>query len=244
MFLNLDSLQMRYEPFPIGLAQPILDRQTYDEMVASFPPQDLFLHMPKLGDKFTLSEKFNSKNYHAYVRSNPAWREFHRYVKSDAFIPGVLGALRAHHVDLGIEPAPAGISGRLISLFSRRAVPLSTRFEFSMLPAMGGNIRPHTDNANKIVTLVISMVGPGEWDSKLGGGTEVLRPKDVRHAYNQINESADFSEFDTICTYEFLPNQAVVFVKTFNSWHAVRPMTGSDPARMRRTLTINIEAPK
>jgi hypothetical protein len=34
----------------------------------------------------------------------------------------------------------------------------------------------------------------------------------------------------------------VVFVKTFNSWHSVRPMTGSGSALMRKTLTINIEA--
>ena len=43
-------------------------------------------------------------------------------------------------------------------------------------------------------------------------------------------------------TYPFLANQAVVFTKTFNSWHAVRPMTGADSQAMRRSLTINIEA--
>jgi hypothetical protein len=31
---------------------------------------------------------------------------------------------------------------------------------------------------------------------------------------------------DVIDTFEFTPNQAVMFVKTFNSWHSVRPMTG------------------
>jgi hypothetical protein len=33
-----------------------------------------------------------------------------------------------------------------------------------------------------------------------------------------------------------------MFVKTFNSWHSVRPMTGAGSEAMRRTLTINIEA--
>ena len=42
--------------------------------------------------------------------------------------------------------------------------------------------------------------------------------------------------------YEFTPNQVVVFVKTFNSWHCVRPMTGHGSPAMRKTLTINIEA--
>jgi hypothetical protein len=31
-------------------------------------------------------------------------------------------------------------------------------------------------------------------------------------------------------------------VKTFNSWHSVRPMTGIGSDALRRTLTINIEA--
>jgi hypothetical protein len=32
-------------------------------------------------------------------------------------------------------------------------------------------------------------------------------------------------------------------VKTFNSWHCVRPMPVPDDELMRRTLTINIETP-
>ncbi len=49
---------------------------------------------------------------------------------------------------------------------------------------------------------------------------------------------------ELIDSFEFQPNQAVIFVKTFNSWHSVRPMTASDPSLMRRTLVINIETRK
>jgi hypothetical protein len=45
---------------------------------------------------------------------------------------------------------------------------------------------------------------------------------------------------EVIDTYEFMPNQGVVFIKTFNSWHSVRPMTGPDAGALRKTLTINI----
>lgn len=38
---------------------------------------------------------------------------------------------------------------------------------------------------------------------------------------------------EKIAVYEFEPNRCVVSVKTFNSWHCVRPM--------RSTLTTNIE---
>jgi hypothetical protein len=33
----------------------------------------------------------------------------------------------------------------------------------------------------------------------------------------------------------------VVFVKTYNSWHSVRPMTGKGVEALRKTLTIVIE---
>jgi hypothetical protein len=43
-------------------------------------------------------------------------------------------------------------------------------------------------------------------------------------------------------TFEFLPNTGVVFVKTFNSWHSVRPIQGPSDGTMRRNLVINITA--
>jgi hypothetical protein len=46
---------------------------------------------------------------------------------------------------------------------------------------------------------------------------------------------------EVLHTYPFQPNQVIVFVKTFNSWHSVRPMTGTGSKHLRKTLTINIE---
>jgi hypothetical protein len=40
---------------------------------------------------------------------------------------------------------------------------------------------------------------------------------------------------DVIDTFEFSPNQAVIFIRTFNSWHSVRPMLGKGSSAMRRT---------
>jgi hypothetical protein len=111
-----------------------------------------------------------------------------------------------------------------------------------MLPAAGGSVIPHTDSPGKIVTLVVSMVGDDEWDPAFGGGTDVNRPKDVRLAYNELNRQAGFEDMEVLDTFEFTPNQGVIFVKTFNSWHSVRPMTGNGSGAMRKTLTINIEA--
>jgi len=85
---------------------------------------------------------------------------------------------------------------------------------------------------------VFSMVRPGEWDEAWGGGTDMLRATDPRRSYNYVNRYLGFDEVEVLHTFPFQPNQAVVFVKTFNSLHCVRPMTGPEGA-MRRTLTVN-----
>ncbi len=109
------------------------------------------------------------------------------------------------------------------------------------MTADGGHLTPHTDAPTKIVTLIVSMMRPGEWDPAFGGGTDVNVPKDDRLAFNQMNEPARFEDMDVVATYDYAPNQAVVFVKTFNSWHSVPPIRGHGSTALRKTLTINIE---
>jgi hypothetical protein len=249
MFFNYDHLDFRYEPFPIGLARPLMDARGYQDMLDAYPDKELFAYLPELGHKYSLSEKNNPERYQELIRSRPVWREFHRWLKSEAFISGVLQALRERHIDLGYRklPTPAGRLAKLAkNLIRGRLDPgrpsLAARFEFSMLPAAGGHIVPHTDSPGKIITLVVSMVGEGEWDPAFGGGTDVNRPRDPALAYNEVNRQAQFEDMEVIDTFAFTPNQAVIFVKTFNSWHSVRPMTGNGSSDMRKTLTVNIEA--
>ncbi len=109
------------------------------------------------------------------------------------------------------------------------------------MTADGGHLTPHTDAPTKIVTLIVSMMRPGEWNPTFGGGTDVNVPKDDRLAFNQMNEPARFEDMDVVATYDYAPNQAVVFVKTFNSWHSVPPIRGHGSTALRKTLTINIE---
>ncbi len=247
-FFSYDHLQFRYEPFPIGLARPLMEESLYGELVDNYPPQELFTYLAKVGHKYTLSEKFNPRQYDQLIRSIPVWKELHRWIKSDEFIIGVLDALKGRHIDLGYrltDPAGRRLSRLVKDIAQGRISPrssrLGARFEFSMLPADGGHILPHTDSPSKIVTLIVSMLHQGEWNSAFGGGTDVNRPKDVRLSFNQLNDQANFEEMAVLDTFEFTSNQAVVFVKTFNSWHSVRPMTGKGSGAMRKTLTINIE---
>ena len=248
-FFNLDALEMRYDPFPIGSVRPLMDEARYTELLDYYPPRELFAYLPKVGHKYVLSEKFNGEEYQHFLRGNPVWREFHAWIKSDAFIRMIMRGLRDHHIDLGLGKTHSpmkqlwkSVKHTLNRNQKPQAARLSTRFEFSMLPADGGHIRPHTDVPAKIVTLVVSMTRDGEWDPAWGGATEVNWPKDKRQIFNQLGEYLPFDAVDILDAYPFLSNQAVIFVKTFNSWHSVRPMTGHGTDAVRKTLTINIEA--
>ena len=110
-----------------------------------------------------------------------------------------------------------------------------------MMPADGGMIAPHTDISSKAVTLIFSMMKPEEWedwDPKWGGGTDVLKPRD--HTNQLQSYKAPLDVFEKVATFDYTPNQCVIFIKNDVSWHSVGPMTG--PAGlMRRTITLNIE---
>ena len=90
--------------------------------------------------------------------------------------------------------------------------------------------------------MIVAILRNGEWNRSFGGGTDVNQPKQDRYRFNHLNRLAAFDDMEVLHTYEFLANQAVIFVKTFNSWHSVRPMIGCRLRRGASTLTINIEA--
>lgn len=246
LFANADFC---YRPFPIGLVKPAFEPGVYEALLDAFPPVELFKNISEIGVKYSLSEKYNSRQFHDFVAKTPVWRDFRRWVKSPDFIGSVDAMLRDQDIDLGMRrqwPDGKRRLRRTVKDISRGHWPqlgrqLGARFEFSALPADGGSVMPHTDNPSKIITLVVSMVRDGEWDPAFGGGTDVLAPKDPRREFNLLNKQLPFDDVEVINTFPFTPNQCVVFVKTFNSLHAVRPMLGKGSEAMRRTLTINIE---
>ncbi len=242
---SYEQAEFVYEPYPICLIRNVLPDGLYDTLSRAYPDISLFEYKPKLGDKYSLSERNNKENYSRFIEANPEWARVRDYIKSPAFIDQTLSFLAAHNVDLGLgDYVVRRLNGKAkASLASRlaRRTELSARFEFSMMGGQGGHIRPHTDELNKLVTLVISMVQPGEWDTGWGGGTQTCLPKDRSLIYNQVNRYLEFDQVDLLENYDFNANQCLLFIKTYNSWHQVSPIHAPPNSPMRRSLTINIE---
>ena len=246
--LNFKNIHFDYDPYPVGIARGALEPGFYRELIESYPDDSAFVSKDYHGVKLSLSQVNNRVGYHAHVNSSAPWKRFYDYVKSRSFIDDTMAMLKRNNIDLGVTDISFG--DRMVQRFKAvkkgSTLPhfpkLRSRFEFSSMPITGGSIRPHTDAPSKIVTMVIPILREGEWREEYGGGTSVVWPKDRARSFNFVNGYMDFDEVECVKTYPFEPNQCLVFVKTYNSWHAVWPMTGNDPSVLRRTLTINIES--
>lgn len=243
--VSFDDVQMRYEPFPVAYIQPFIEQSMYNTLLDTWPDLSLFKTTAELGKKASLSERYNSKNYFDFLAKTPVWAEFYNFVKSDIFINETLRFLASKNIVLDLDN-PSIVSRRGLTHPSllgriRKQQEISARFEFSLMATNGGSILPHTDSPNKLITLVISMVKPGEWADSWGGGTEICLPKDRTLIFNEINRYLQFDEVELLARYPFVPNQCICFIKTYNSWHQVAPLRGPEDAAMRKTLTINIE---
>src|ERR1700761_5050979 len=113
MTMLLSNLQLDYEPYPIGVITPIFEPDLYRDLVRSFPPLEMFKFMPEYGNKYSLSEHNNGSQYTDYIAKHPAWRELHRYVKSEEFVFGILDILKAGKIDLGIKRKDQQLGQRL-----------------------------------------------------------------------------------------------------------------------------------
>jgi hypothetical protein len=247
--LNYNKVEMRYEPYPLAVLRPALDKAQYVELANNFPDESLFGVLPKYPYKLSLSEKWNPSNYHKFLGDNKPWNRFHSWVKSDEFIVQTVKFLNSNHVELPLERCFESDSQRVRSIFrtlkSGRLPSIGTklrsRFEFSSLRADGGRVEPHTDAPQKVITLVLTMIKDGEWDLSYGGGLDVNRATDNRYAYNWQNKLVPWDKVEVVDTIPFVPNQCTVFVKTHNSLHSVREMKQPGSKALRKSVTIVIE---
>jgi hypothetical protein len=243
--IRFNDAEFMYEPYPLGVIPSVFEPKTYDALSTGFPSLDLFKYKPEFGNKYSLSELNNPDKYERFLADSDVWGGFHRYVKSKDFIDQTLEALKARYVDLNLGkyaviPRKNGAAPSPLNLL-RRVTELSARFEFSVLSGKGGHVRPHTDAPQKIITYVFSMVRDGEWNPAWGGSTAIVWPKDKTRTFNQANKMIALTDVDFIKELPFNPNQAIVFIKTFNSWHAVAPITSPSEKALRKTVTVVVE---
>ena len=61
MYFSYEHLNFRYETITIVLAKPVMDQIVYPELVDNYPAIERFHYISKLGNKYSLSERFNPR---------------------------------------------------------------------------------------------------------------------------------------------------------------------------------------
>jgi len=252
--MSIDRAIFDYQPYPIGIASPVFEKSIYENLCSEFPPIESFKDVGNYGEdgnKYGLSRSYNPQLFENFLNQNKSWGDFDRYISSGCFVESVIKVLNENFLKLGLEKYSVGGLSRNKILWQTiksliRLKPyeipktLKTRWEFSMLPGIGGASPPHTDHPSKVVTLVVPMCMTSEWDSSYGGGTAVVMPKDAKKIFNQINEPLESKYVDIVKVFEFKPNQCLIFIRTYNSWHAVLPTAAPYNNIWRRSVNINL----
>jgi hypothetical protein len=244
--LNFSAPDVRYEPYPLVVLRPALDPALYDRLAANFPDAAQFAPIPKYEYKLSMSERFAAENYRRFIESNSVWKEFHGWIKSEAFLRQTVDFLAANNIDLGLKQAFRSPTSHMMKKLRQGRFPapgprLRSRFEFSVLKSDGGEVAPHTDTPGKIITLVLAMIRDGEWEPQFGGNLDINRTTDPAYAFNWGNRIVPWDKIEIVDSIPFVPNQCMIFVKTFNSLHSVRRMTQAGSKALRKTVTIVIE---
>lgn len=243
---------IHFVPFPIGVSRGVFAEDFYENLIATYPPPELFRRTVRgKDDRYTLNDIGQRDRFRGWIGQHAHWREFYDWVRDSRFVQSVFAALAARGVELGVGGQELSFYRQarqaLGDVVKRRRVPrlprfLHTRFEFAMLPGHGGYFKPHTDASNTILTLVITMVRPGEWNETWGGALEICRPTDPEKVFNWVNHYTEFESVECVHKFPYVPNQCMFFIKTYDSWHCIRPMTAPTEANaMRRTVTVVIE---
>lgn len=219
---NLVIESYQKEPFHALCLDNFFIDETYQKLKDEFPlPEELpdicLTKVPRVGHKYHLSSKLNTKDFHNTLNKCPNWKQFYQYTQSKKFLQDV---------------------DKVYPFLSNHSVEF-VRFEFSYLPANGGFIYPHPDVAKKIITLVLYF--PYDWEEEWGGGFCTLKHKEKPNGNFNGRGNGDISwnEVDTIREFEFIDNRCMIMIRSKNSLHCVKPIRGPSGV-YRKSVTINI----
>jgi hypothetical protein len=236
--LSKTKVTLFHAPFLYGYVDNYLPEHVYRALAENFidPATHANLQVLGRGKKRVV---FRAPPVPDFVgAASPQWVDAIRAITSPAFFEDCWAWLR-HHAHLAPQPE------RYRSLMDARLRidprDLEMQCEFSSLQN-GVFLPPHSDSTDKVISFVLYFAPP-EWRSEWGGGTEIYEPNNPKHQYNWGNRFLPATDMRVAYRSEFLPNRLFFFVKGYNAWHGVEPV--SAPATMmRRSFNFSVVIPK
>ena len=225
-------------PFTTFHAENLLPAALYTQLADDFPHEDWFVD-GTVGEKRRFGTHASPEVFLQFRSAFSGWDAFMRQFETPEFLkdlyPLIYQSLRSSRGYLGSRPWVLAESVGLSALLTRQPVEIS--FEFSRIPR-GGLVFPHTDSANKLLSLIIYFPD-SSWKESYGGGTKFYRALDpaLEQSWN-----SGFMTLDNLEVFEeapYKPNYLVGFIKSSNSFHAMDPLECPEGI-VRDSLNINI----
>lgn len=196
-------------PYPWLNPAGMLTEDGYRRLVETLPPVEMFKPV------FGKSRKHGQQSHDRYAL------EWHEGLEVSpewrAFIDELRGPLYREF---------------LARMIGHQAFDL--RFHWHYTPN-GCSVSPHCDAVWKLGSHIFYLNTAEDWRPEWGGETQVL---DDRGRFSPRSAPA-FEEFDRALTSESIGNRSLLFIRSGNSWHGVRPIDCPDGA-LRKVFIVVI----
>jgi len=171
-----ETIRERFdERFTFFVCDQLFTQTEANNLLKQFPTEFIESLRQRHASHATLSSQRHPTETESFLQESPAWREAYLWFTSNEFISDVLQTFS--------EPILAKYPLVIRVLFRRWILNESRYFgeiQFS-LRYTGSVLSPHTDNADKVLALIVYF--PGESESTPGGGTSFYRPRSRRSEF-------------------------------------------------------------
>ena len=239
--INISQSEVFYSPYPHILFNNIFNKDYYNYLKNEFPSISEFKFNNYDKKNKLKQNKYNltnlDPNFYDIIKNIKFTYGLFNFLKSKKFIDDIISFLKSKHLDINYN-GNENFYKKLINKFVFKKIDFT--FEFSAINTDGGFIKPHTDGANKIITLIIPLIDNPKIYEVENCGTRILETNDYRYSYNFMNKTVPLEHTKTIKEIPFLDNQMIMFIKTHNSLHSVGPMKSLDNSLYRKSINFCI----
>jgi FkbM family methyltransferase len=220
------------DPFPHIVVDDFFPKEYFETALRNFPSDEQMIPLSETGRTAGYPDRlvtlFNDDHFSRLdVSRREFWGRFAGWLYSKAFIDGV------------IEKFWPYVAGRLHTLNTQHknvrlhgdALIVSDKSNYA--------IGPHTDALHRLVTFLFYLPETDDWRNL---GTSIYKPLDPKFECDGSKHHL-FDAFERVTTVDFLPNRALLFVRSNHSFHGVERISTPNPVRHLVINNIRIAHP-
>jgi hypothetical protein len=246
------------EPYPHALKQGILRQDFFDELLASFPPDQYFDNRPTwMGARTGRDFYQGDSGFDKFIQNTPAWKELHSYINSTEFVDYTLALFGPYLKEFGcrLDPAQAKlvdyqesrtstwIRARLARWLGggRATNPNDLFMRFDIEQSDRGYKKPvHCDNPSRVASFLVYFCDA----DKLGlqGGDLRIHEHIEKKAPSDYERHPKESDTRVVLTIRPKENLGAFFLCSNNSYHSVTEMKAADAYRKFIYLNVSSKA--